>query len=391
MSAAQQKSSSSPTRWQSEALVFGVPQFIHRVEQAIAAAKRSIVLEMYILRADHTGQRVIQALLAAAQRGVHIRLIIDGFGSRAWHAKALLNLIQQGVFIRVFHPLPRPFHALIRGHWRGALHAATLLLKVNQRTHRKLIVVDQCHAIVGSANVSDQFLHWRETSAEVHGKAALELQQCFEEVWPRCHNPAAVDVKTPSFTLITTRRSKARLKSGLVRSNHALRFRLQQRLHLQRTLRKAQKRLWIATAYFIPSPMLLRSLRIAADKGVDVRLILPWQTDVRPARWVAQLFYARLLDAGVKIYEYQPTMMHAKTLLIDDIALVGSTNLNYRSFYHDLEIDLILKHPTTIMTLQAHMEQDIQHSLRVDRAYLQRRSWRNKVAGWLSLWFRHWM
>ena len=373
--------------WSREEVFFSLPEYMTRLCLEISKAKHSIQLECFIFESGQIALQLMRALEAAAKRGVQIQVVFDGFGARTLTQTELTQFERLGVHTRIYHPLPRPFAHLYRGRWPNFQRAFTLLLSWNRRTHRKLCVIDRSRAFIGSANLSDRFLAWRETIALVEGHSVASIQNSFDFVWNRSVSPLLPNL---SHHPLVDRRN-ARRTSAWVRTNHTLRLRLRHRLGLQRLLRHARHRVWIETAYFVPSPMLLRALVTAAKNGADVRVILPRKSDVAIVRWVSQLFQATLIRAGIQVYEYLPTMLHAKTLVIDDIALVGSTNLNYRSFYHDLEIDLVLNRFNAVQAIARQFEQDLSECQRISERYLNERPLAVKMAGYLASLLKNWL
>jgi cardiolipin synthase len=150
----------------------------------------------------------------------------------------------------------------------------------------------------------------------------------------------------------------------------------------------AQRRIWIETAYFVPDGSLVRALRAAAEGGVDVRIVVPAVSDIFFIPWVTSAFHVGLLRAGVRIFEYTGSMMHAKTMLIDDWGLVGSSNLNHRSLFHDLEADVVLASEEASCSLEQQFERDCSGSREVALDTWHERSWIERALGRLLLWMR---
>lgn len=356
----------------------------------IENAKHSIDLETYIFTRDALGKRVVNALCNAAQRGVKIRILVDGAGTPYWSATLARHLERYGIQTKVFHPFPwqlwnwsRSVTALPK-----LLKGIYLILKVNSRNHRKVCLIDQKIAYVGSVNITQCHLTrqegghgWRDTSVRLSGTNLTELEKAFEIAW-------------------THRSIKERLREAFVHIRKEPRLRLNYTRHRRRILHKnllrrirlCQKRIWITNAYFVPDNFLLKRLKDAAKNGVDVRILLPKKSDVRIMPWASSTFYDRLLAAGVKIYEYQPSMLHAKTLILDDWLTIGSSNLNHRSLLHDLEADVTLFTNEARNNLEQAFLKDLTQSeeLKLD-SWKTQRPLLQRALGRLVLYLKYWI
>ncbi len=362
--------------WSSEKVCADSQEFFDLVCESIDSARQSVFVEMYIFRLDNLGARLLGSLKDAAQRGVEVRVVVDGVGSPSWSGEFLRTLERQRVAARVYHPLP--------GLWQ--VPSAGLLLshigRFNKRNHRKMIVVDQMTAFVGSCNVSDLHRRWRETAVRVGGAGVAELCRSFAVIWSRSSHP---DILRPQ--LLRGRKFFRGLKnSALVRVNCTRKLRQQHNAEIIRRIEQAASRVWITTAYFVPSPGIIAALLAAAKAGRDVRLLLPGKNSVMSC--VSRMFYSGLIRCGVQIYEYQPSMLHAKTLLIDSWASVGTTNLNHRSLYHDLEVDVSLTSRRALVRLEDQFIDDLAESQKMTPERLRHRSLLEKASGYVAYPFR---
>jgi cardiolipin synthase len=351
----------------------------------IHAARQRVDLETYIFELDPVGQAFIAALGHARGRGVRVRLLVDGIGLPLADGALLRALETAGVPFRIFHPVPWFFrhwrHAIARESWLARFR--TLLSRLNHRNHRKVCCIDRHIAWVGSFNVTARHLPkeqggeaWRDTAVRIENIDTALLERAFERAWnPWSWPPGWLgrQVRSP-FRLNETRRKRRRLLRNLVRR-----------------IERSRERIWITNAYFVPDERLLLGLSAAARRGVDVRIILPSVSDVFFMPWTAAVFYRSLLEHGVRIYEYQPGILHAKTIVIDDWMTVGSSNLNSRSILHDLEIDYVLGRPETRAALAAQFIEDLGASREVSRtAYAARPRWQRWLAHGV-LFARHWL
>jgi cardiolipin synthase A/B len=348
------------------------------MQEAMARAREEILLETYIMRDDSLGSTVQSALLAAVQRGVRVSVLVDAIGSAATADRFWEALEAGGVTVRHFHRL-----------WHHPLEAW-------RRDHRKLLVVDRATAFTGGMNIGEEYgssirQHhdaWRDTFIQVAGSVARELAAVFAEGWDRARGPALPGLEyvswsegvvvPPGAAPFGARAITARVKRTLRARRDETRGRLVRREagdvepgrtdegddapHVlvldprpgrgQREMLSvlaalvggARERLWITTPYFAPPARALALLMYAAQRGVDVRLLLPSaRTDVPLVRHAAHGAYRTLLAHGVKVHEYQRATLHAKTLVVDGYAgLVGSSNLDFRSFWHNAECNVLL-------------------------------------------------
>lgn len=303
----------------------------------IGSAQTSVALESYIFRSDEVGLRFGDALAAAAARGVNVRLIRDWIGGRGTSRRFLKQLQQAGVEIALFNPIG--FR-----RWLGIV----------PRDHRKLLVVDARVGITGGVGIGREWttgihkLHrsrWRDTAVKIEGPAARDMMQAFDHMWRRTkgherrgshrflRRPARgahLDPETDTPALV-----------GIV-EGEPLRLRISRALQIQAI--SARRSIWIATAYFTPSPSDVEALNGAARDGVDVRILLPSRNDHPWVSLLARRYYRRLLTNGVRIWEWQGEMMHAKSSVVDGRWVrVGSTDFNPLGVGINYELDAVIE------------------------------------------------
>lgn len=380
------KTASLPTaRWNRVEVYNSGDRFFEDVERALAEAQRTIDMESYIFALDQAGERVLRALEGATARGVRVRLAVDGIGSSTWTRALRERAKSGGILFKVYHELP--WERWRRGESLGARKwgLSRILQRLNTRNHRKVCIIDGMRAFVGSMNVSACHLStvvgsaaWRDTGVLVEGPDVGVLRDSFEEVWTR-----------------SWRRLRRRFKRKRVQSNELVRLNVRHRerqshyLDLLVRIVRAQQRVWITNAYFVPDGSLLRALTIAAQADVDVRILVPRFSDIVFMPWIASAFQLGLLRAGVKIFEYQRSILHAKTMLVDDWALVGSSNLNHRSLLHDLEADVVVADDKARSSLEEQFLLDCEQSEQVTLENWRRRSLIERFLGRLLLAFRY--
>ena len=329
------------------ALLRDGPATFDAMVELIDAAQSTVALESYIFRSDEVGERIGDALVRAAERGLTVRLLRDWIGGRGVSGKFIKRLQKAGVEVAVFNPLG--FR-----RWMGVV----------PRDHRKLLVVDGSIGITGGVGIGREWttgvqkLHrsrWRDTAVKIDGPAAHDMTQAFDHMWRRtkgherrgshrflrrqargAHLDPAVD--TPALV-------------GIV-EGEPLRLRVSRALQIQAI--SATRSIWIATAYFTPSPSEVEALNGAARDGVDVRVLVPSRNDHPWVSLLARRYYRRLLTNGVRIWEWQGEMMHAKTSVVDGrLVRVGSTDFNPLGVAINYELDAVIED----VTLGAEAEQ----------------------------------
>lgn len=338
-----------------------------RMLEVIGKARHTIKLESYIFADDEIGQWFAVALGERARAGVQVLVHIDAAGSLFWASRQLAKaLARDGVVVRWFH----------RWSWRQPS-------RYNRRNHRKLLVVDGRIGFLGGFNIHRENSRavygegrWRDTHVEVRGSLAGGLQVLFDACW-RGKPRRSPWLRTRDGTLIT---NYAHRGPRLLRGLYAAR------------IAGARQRVWLTTPYFVPDRRTQRGLILAARRGVDVRVLVPRRSDVRVAQWAARAAYAGLLNAGVKIFKYTPRMLHAKTLVVDGRwSSVGTANIDYRSFFLNYELILVVRERGFAASLEAQFLEDLAQSEAVYPARWAERGRLGRVLefiGWLS---RRWL
>lgn len=373
--------------WTREEICIDQAGYFERVLAAIDRAEKYVSIEMYIFRDDELGAKLLDAMRAAASRGVAVRMIVDGVGSVGWAAARIDQLAAVGIEVRVYHPVPGALRAF---EWRNLTFGRIRALfgSVNKRNHRKLVLVDDDVAFVGSCNVAIAHRNWRETAVIVAGDAIADLATSFELIWVRSRNSREIRPRRLKLRQYALRRQSLPVPESPVRVNYTRRLRQRHNADLLARIERAVRRVWITNAYFVPGPAILAALVRAAKHGCDVKILLPSKSDVSLVTSLSRLFYRGLIKSGVEIYEYQPSMLHAKTMLVDDWASVGTSNLNYRSVYHDLEVDVVLEAPGSVAALATQFLVDLRVSAMVTDEQLSRRSYLELLSGYLLYPFR---
>jgi cardiolipin synthase len=305
------------------------PQFYPAMRDAIRAAEASVNLEAYIMLPGQACDMLVDALVDRARAGVEVRLTLDAIGSAMMMGRPLARLREAGCLINFYQPIT----------WYR-LH------RLNNRTHRELLVVDGRVAFTGGAGVADWWFkpshgrpRWRDTMARIEGPIVAALQGVFAENWLECcgeilTGPRHWPVLAPA----------GETEAMLVRSSPSDRATVSRVLY-QMLIEGAVSSIDISTPYFLPDRALRRALVRAATRGVRVRVVVPGRwTDQRWVRLASRRLYRDLLAAGVRLFEYRPSMTHVKALVVDGVwALVGTTNVDNRSFEHNDEVNVAFR------------------------------------------------
>lgn len=328
----------------------------------VAGASTEVLLESYILKDDETGRRFQQALIAAAGRGVRVRVLADALGSFSTRSAFWSELRRAGIDARLYHPLGVPLRFL------------------KFRDHRKILVVDRRVAYTGGMNIGNEYGsslrpvegRFRDTHARVEGQTAWEMAIVFREGWLRAGGAAI-----PLEPLEPAAAPGARV---MVLDSRPGRGARETAAAFAAIVGAARRRLWITVAYFAPRPRVLRILGAAARRGVDVRLLVPGRSDVRLVRHAGHGFFSGLLSRGIRLFEYQPAILHAKTFVADGRAsVIGSSNLDFRSFERNAECNFAILDDAVGAAMERQFEADLAESVEILRPEWRRRGWLHRA------------
>ncbi|MDX3641628.1 phospholipase D-like domain-containing protein [Streptomyces sp. MB09-02B] len=315
---------------------------------AIRRARHTVDMMTFVYWRGDIAREFARALAERARAGVRVRLLLDGFGSRLIEAEQLRTMERAGVQVAWF---------------RKPLYLSPL--KQNHRCHRKVLVVDEETAFTGGVGIAQEWCgdardenEWRDTHVEVRGPAVDGMAAAFAQNWAECH-----DELFDERDRFIEHRPQGGAIVQVVRGSASLGWQDMQTL-MRVMLESAEERFRLATAYFSPDAYFVELLCATARRGATVEILLPGpHTDKRVCQLAGQHHYDDLIACGVKIYQYRPTMMHAKVVTVDRVAtLIGSTNFNRRSLDHDEEIMLAVLDEDFTRTLDDHFEEDIASS-----------------------------
>lgn len=361
--------------------------FIHLIHD-ISNANKTIDFESYIYCDDIFGFAVADALSDAAKRGVLVRVLVDGSGTSI-RSRAIEQMERNGVKVKIFHPYPWKLWHLRRSNIETyfLFKIFYALSHLNARNHRKTCVIDKNIVYIGSVNVCQRHLskkyageNWHDTVVRIKNIATKELEIAFNIAWygfPLEERIKELIIKKP--------------RMGPFRLNYAWRKRRAGFKELLRKITHSTERVWITSAYFNPNYLVLKKLKAAAQRGVDVKIILPFKSDIVLMTFVAATFYSDLLLAGVKIYEYTPNILHSKVLIIDDWFCVGSSNLNQRSLRHDLEVDVEISSQSAKDVLINQYRTNIQQSSQINADDIKKLPLGQKILARLLLFIKYYL
>jgi cardiolipin synthase len=332
----------------------------------IEAAKRSIIFEQYIFVNDSVGQKFFDALRKKAREGVKVRLMIDMVGSFSFYRSDLPEVLKtEGIGLMFFNPISPSRIANFTSNFF--------------RDHRKILVIDDEIAHIGGVGIQEHMAKWRDTHMRLTGPLVEHLRMSFEDVWEGAKK--GFYIRYSKFNTFVK-------KYELLTNSPSIRQRyIYQNMLAQ--IRNAKKYIYLTTPYFIPDVPLYRALYLAAKRGVDVRILVPEMADHLFVNHARESYFTLALKAGMKIYVYQPIMMHAKTAVIDDEwATAGSFNLDSLSFFFNHEANLISSDGFFIEEIKKHFFEDLKVSREIILAEWKKRPLSKKFLELLT-WLFH--
>ena len=336
------------------------PNFYPAILDAMRAAQRSICLEAYVFHKGEIARQYVETLAERARAGVEVNLTLDAFGSANAGKSFFRPLLEAGGRVRRYNGLS----------WYR-------ILRIDNRTHREIVIIDGKTAFVGGAGVADQWYtgvrgnpRWRDTMVRVEGEAVPNLQATFAENW--LASSGELLVREAYFPVIQCPNPTTSL---VVNSTPTVGGSTRARVLFQLLLASARQTIDLTTPYFLPDQSLMRELCRAVERGVKLRILVPGRkADHLLTRSTSRGGYGPLLEAGAEVYEYQPSMIHAKILCVDRLwAVVGSTNFDNRSFGINDEVNLAVRDPAVAQRLENDMANDLAQSRRISLEDWRRR------------------
>jgi cardiolipin synthase A/B len=343
------------------------PAFYPAMLDAIGGARETINMECYIFKNGEVADRFVQALSDRARAGVRVTMVMDAIGSLGAFGNTAAVLREAGCRVEPYQQM----------HWYR-------LARLNNRTHRELLIVDGRVAFVGGAGVADWWsvsgkrgAAWRDMMARIEGPVVSDIQGIFAENWLECcgeimtsdktYKPHAPAGRSPAFAIKSSPADRATAS----------------RVLFQTLVECAREQVVIATPYFLPDRAFRRALRRTAERGVAITVIVPGRhTDQRWVRLASRRMYGELLRCGLRLFEFDPGMTHQKTLLVDGLwAVIGTTNLDNRSFEHNDEVNVAIRDERITARLVTDLTADIERSREITLKLWNRRPLWEKVIG----------
>jgi cardiolipin synthase A/B len=332
----------------------------------IESAKEQIYLQTYRIHNDSIGIRFREALTAKAKQGLEIKLLLDSWGSSSLPDNFFARLVKHGGEVRYFEKIKLNIDFFTRSH---------------KRNHRKILLIDNKVSYIGSTNLTDYNLNWRELVLRMEGDVAMLLKRVFKRDF-RFYNKYVFDKYRAARTIYHEDFEIIRDVPSLTIKRISKRY-----IHL---IKLASKSIFIETPYFLPGFKLRKSLMDAAKRGVTVKVIIPKHSDVGLVDILRNKYLGPLHQSGIRFLYYLPNNLHAKTLLIDDeVFSIGSSNFDYRSFRYMYEVTLIGRRPDILAQLKTHIDKTIQNSEDFNIQGWLNRPKINRFFEWLLLPFRH--
>lgn len=354
-----------------EKVFINADEFFNQMHEGISGAKKTVYLETYIFEQDQLGYRTLAVLAAAAQRGLKVQLLIDGVGSAQWTYSHAEVYRKQGIDLQFFHPLAWQKHPSKILQSLTLQKIVTGFSKANHRNHRKICIIDDQILFICSMNISDRHLKsvngdkaWRDTGVRVEGSSIQTYVISCLETWKYPH-------QFFGLRWIQVRQQKKKSHQEILRLMHF-----------------ASKQIWITNPYFVPDFKLLKVLFKAARAGIEVKILVPMHSDILGLKFAMQGFYGALLKRGCQIFEYTPSILHAKILIVDNWASVGSTNLDYRSIFYNLEADIAIAKIENVDLLKQQFIDDLKNSKQVTLQEWNQRPWYRRLLQRFFLFFR---
>ena len=371
-------------------LLFDGPATMREMMAAARVATSSINLETYIFDQDKIGNEFADVLIDKQRQGVAVNVMVDAVGALATPAAFFDRMRQAGIRVLIFNPV-NPAKA--RGKW-----------ELNNRNHRKLMVVDGKVALTGGINISSTYANsslfrsrqkpdhvdgdkvgWRDTHVKIEGPAVAPLQWSFINLWVQQDGGDLPQAEYfPTLTpagdkIIRVLASDPDHESDIYKA-------------LVVAIGEAKKTIHITSAYFVPDQQIVDALITAARRGVDVKLVLPGVSDHGLIRYAGQAFYDPLLAGGVHIFELQIAVLHAKTAVIDGgWSTIGSANIDRRSFIHNYELNVVVMDPAFGAAMESAFNEDLRDSKEVTLERWRHRPWSDRIKEWMSRLGEYWI
>jgi cardiolipin synthase len=325
------------------------PETYESIFEACEKAEKYIHIEYYILKLGLVGTRLFEILKRKAKEGVDVRVIYDSVGSMGMRRKRKREIRESGIklesFIRIYFPL--------------------FSSRSNYRNHRKIVVVDGDIGFTGGVNIADYYVtptrrlgQWRDTFVRIEGSSVRALDAIFCSDWYFVTKEKIL-ARVPK----TLEYSKIDNLCQIIQGSPDTDWKIIHQFYFS-AITSAKKSVYVTTPYFIPNDEIISAMKIAALRGVDVKLVLPEKTDSYITKWCSETYLGELLMAGVQIYKYQPCFVHSKVMIVDNvISSIGTANMDYRSLETNFEVNAVFYDKQIAEDLTKHFLDDVDHSI----------------------------
>ncbi len=354
--------------------------------KAIQKAKDHINLESYIIEDDETGRKFADLLLQKQAEGVQVNLIYDSVGSMNTPTSFFQRLRDGGIQVVEFNPI-YPLKA--REKWR-----------LTHRDHRKILIVDGKVAIIGGINISKVYssspfkrkqskkapIHWRDTDIQIEGPAVVEFQKLYLDTWLKQKGP-----QLSERNYFPDLKEKGNALVRVVGSTPGQTNRIPFIVYVS-AISFAEYSIHMTNSYFVPDNQIVKALTDAAERGVDVKIILPGSTDSQLALYAQRYHYSRLLKSGVKLYEHNTSLLHAKTAVVDKVwSTVGSTNMDFLSLLKNDEVNAVILSKEFAVEMEKMFVRDLADSRQIQWDEWKKRPLLPKIREWFVILFVRWL
>lgn len=331
----------------------------------IEQAQQFIFLETYKYANDKIGEAFRDALTRRAKQGVKVKILIDSWGAYV-NELFFAELIRYGGEVRFFKKIRFSFDFFTKNH---------------RRNHHKVLIIDNKISYIGSANITGYSLEWRESVLRMHGTITIALRKTFADSYKI--------YRKYIFNKFAYKKTIVHGEFEIVQDLPSI-YRQQIKNKFEQLINKAKKEIIIETPYFLPGYKMRKALVEATARGVNVKVIMPWHSDVRAVDLLSGKYLMYFYKHQVETVFYTPNNLHAKVLLIDnEVFAIGSPNFDYRSFRYQHEIMLFGRHKGIILQVRQHIEETLRKSIPFDHASWMRRPKFDKALGWALIPFRH--
>lgn len=338
------------------------------IKEALTKAEKYIHMEYYIYRSDRLGQEIMDILVEKANSGVEVLFTFDAAGSMKIRQADIARLKKANVQVKIFSPLKYGFFNQ----------------KFNFRNHRKIIVIDGKVGFVGGLNVGVEYLgedktvgFWRDTHLKLEGEAVFSLHTVFLLDWEYVSGRDVLEEYREEKFLANENIVDGAIH--VVASGPDTQQGIMGDIFFS-MIASAEKSIWIATPYLIPNDSIRTALRVAAAKGVEVRILVPEKNDGFLTEYASKSYFSELLRYGVEIYSYQRGFLHQKIIIVDgNLATIGTANMDMRSFHLNFEVNVFLYGTSSIRDLVAHFEEDMEDSVKISPVQYYKRAFRERA------------